>query len=69
MFTFKKKVKNSTYLYLLESYRDENHKPRNRRKYLGKIDEDGVLITSKRKLPAKIKSVRTITTKILLENL
>ena len=68
MFIIKKKVKNSIYLYLGESYRNENGQPRNRRIYLGKIDEDGILITSKRKLPINIKEIKTITKKFIFEN-
>ncbi|MBR1486368.1 MAG: hypothetical protein IJ597_03835 [Synergistaceae bacterium] len=68
MFIIDKKVKNSTYRYLAESYRDENGKPRNKRTYIGKVDDDGVLISSKRKLPAEIKEVKKTTRRILVKN-
>mgnify|MGYP007101907408 CR=1 FL=1 len=62
-----RKINNTTYVYEVKSYRDEQGRPRNKQKCLGKLDDDGVLISSKRKLPSKIKEVRTITTKFILK--
>ena len=62
-----RKVKKSVYVYEAKSFRNKEGKPRNKQRYLGKLDEDGVLITKKRKLPAKIKEVKTVTKRIIIE--
>lgn len=66
-FIIKRKIKNAIYVYEVTSYRDKNGKPRNHQKSLGRLDKNGVLISRKRKLPAKIKEVITITKKFILE--
>ena len=63
----KRKINNTTYVYEQTSYRDENGKPRNKQKCLGRLDDDGTLITSKRKLPAQITEVKTVTKKFILK--
>ncbi|MBQ3377229.1 MAG: hypothetical protein IJG62_03060 [Synergistaceae bacterium] len=62
----KRKINNAIYLIEVTSYRDENGKPRNKQRSLGKLDEDGVLISSKRHLPLQIKEVKTITKKFII---
>ena len=59
--------KNSRYVYEGTSFRNKDGKPRNHQCYLGRLDKDGVLITKKRKLPAKIKEVKTVTKRFILE--
>ena len=66
MFIIYRKIKNATYAYEVTSYRDENGSPRNKQKCLGRVEEDGTIITKKRKLPAKIFKVKRTTTKIIL---
>ena len=66
-YIIRRKVKNSVYVYECTSYRNKQGKPRSRQKYLGKLDSDGILITKKRKLPAQIREVKTITRKFILE--
>ena len=68
MFIIHRKIKNAIYAYEVTSYRDENGKPRNRQKCLGRVCEDGTIISKKRKLPAKIVKVTQITTKFILKN-
>lgn len=64
-FIIKRIINNATYIYEVTSYRDEHGRPRNKQKCLGRFNEaEGVLISSKRKLPAEIKKIRIITTKI-----
>ena len=63
----KRKVKGSIYVYEATSYRNKQGKPRSHQRYLGKLDADGVLITKKRKLPAQIKEVKTVSRKFILE--
>ena len=67
-FIIQRKIKNTTYVFEVTSYRDENGKPRNKQRSLGKLDKNGVLIASakRRKFPAEIKEVTTITKKFLL---
>ena len=67
-YIIQRKVKNTIYVYEAKSYRNKQGKPRNKQRYLGKLDKDGVLITKKRKLPAKIKEVKTVTRKFILED-
>ncbi len=67
MYIITKKVKNSTYVYLAESYRDENGQPKNRRHYIGRLDKDGTIITSKKKIPAQLVEIKTITKKFALK--
>lgn len=62
----KRKVKDSIYVYEATSYRNKEGKPRNKQRYLGKLDDDGLIITKKRKLPAQIKEYKTVTRKIVL---
>ena len=63
----KRKVKDSIYVYEATSYRNKEGKPRNKQRYLGKLDDDGVLITKKRKLPAQIKEYKTVTRRFVIE--
>lgn len=63
----KKRFRNNiTYLYEIQGYRDKDGKVKHKERCLGKLDSDGVLITKKRKLPAKIEKVRKIITKFRL---
>ena len=65
-----REINGATYAYeIKEYYRNKDGKPRNRQDYLGKVDEDGVLITKKRKLPAQIKMIRKTTTKFIFEDI
>ena len=66
-YIIRRKVKNTIYVYEGISYRNKQGKPRNHQRYLGRLDEDGVLITRKRKLPAKIKEVKRVTKRFILE--
>ena len=66
-YIIQRRVKNAIYVYEGRSYRNKQGKPRNKQRYLGRLDEDGTLITRKRKLPAKIKEVKTVTRKFVLE--
>ena len=65
-FIIQRKVKNAIYVYEGTSYRNQQGKPRNKQRYLGKLDSDGVLITRKRRLPAKIREVKTVTRRFIL---
>ncbi|MBQ7069334.1 MAG: hypothetical protein IJM82_09230 [Synergistaceae bacterium] len=67
-FIIKRKINNATYIFEVTSYRDENGNPRNKRKCLGKLDNDGVLISSKKNLPAEINEVKTITKKFVIKD-
>ena len=60
-------INNTTYVYEQTSYRNKDGKPRTKQRCLGKLDADGVLISSKRKLPAHIKEVKTVTRKFIIE--
>ena len=62
----KRKINNAIYLIEVTSYRDENGKSRNKQRSLGRLDDDGVLISSKRRLPAQIKEVKKITKKFIM---
>ena len=66
-FITKRIINNTTYVYENTSYRDKNGKPRNKQRCLGKLDDDGVLISNKKKLPVQIKEVKTIKKKFILE--
>ncbi|MBQ7559399.1 MAG: hypothetical protein IJT20_04035 [Synergistaceae bacterium] len=66
-YIIKEKRKNSTYVYEGTSFRNENGSPRKKKRYLGRLDKDGVLITTKRKIPAGIKEVKTIRKKFIIE--
>ena len=64
-----REINNAKYVIeIVKSYRNKEGKPRNKQRSLGRLDEDGVLITNKRKLPAQIKKVRRITTKFIFED-
>jgi len=65
---YKERVRNNTkYLYEIQGYRDKKTgKVKHKERCLGKIDEDGALITRKRKLPAQVVKVRKIITKFKL---
>ena len=67
----KRKINNAIYVYeIIKSYRDKKTgKPRNKQRCLGRLDEDGALITKRRKLPAKITMIRKTTTKLLFEDI
>ena len=67
-FIIKEKRNNSTYVYEAESYRDKDGKTKRKKKYLGRLDKDGTLISSKTNLPVQIKEVKTITKKFKLIN-
>ena len=64
-----RKIKNTTYVIEVTSYRNKEGKPRNKQRCLGKLDEDGVLISSKRKLPAEIKEVKTIRKRFIVKTI
>ena len=66
-FIIHRKTKNATYIYIVTSYRNKQGKPRNHQKCLGKLNNDGVLISTKKRLPSQIKEVVTITKKFILE--
>ena len=65
---YKERIRNNTkYLYEIQGYRDKKTgKVKHKERCLGKIDEDGALITRKRKLPAEVVKVRKIITKFKL---
>ena len=63
-----RKINNATYIVESISFRDKKGRPRSKQKCLGRLDDDGVLISSKRKLPAQIKKVRTVKTKYIIED-
>lgn len=69
MYIIKEKRNNSTYIYEATSYRDEEGRPRKKKKYLGKLDDNGVLISTKTNLPAEIKEVKTTTKKFIIQAL
>lgn len=65
-----KKINNTVYVYEVTSYRDKKtRKVKNKWKILGKLDDDGVLISSKRKLPGVIKEVKTVRKRFIFEPL
>ena len=62
----KKKIKNAIYIYEVKSFRDKHTKKvKTKWIYIGKLDEDGSIITRKRKLPAKLVKVTKSTQYIL----
>ena len=62
----RKNINNATYIYEVKSFRDKNTKKiKTKWTYLGKLDEDGSIITSKRKLPAHLVKVTKSTQHIL----
>ena len=68
-YIIQRKVRKAIYVYECTSYRNKAGKPRNHQRYLGRLDKDGVLITKRRKLPAKIKEVKTVTRRFILEDI
>ena len=68
-YIIQRKVRKAIYVYECTSYRNKAGKPRNHQRYLGRLDKDGVLITKRRKLPAKIKEVKTITRRFILDDI
>ena len=65
-YIIRRKVRKAIYVYECTSYRNKDGKPRSKQKYLGKLDSDGVLISSKRKLPVQITEVKTIKKRFIL---
>ena len=63
-----RKINNTTYIIEIESYRNKEGKPRNKQRCLGKLDIDGVLISTKRKLPIQIKEVKTVRKRIIIRD-
>lgn len=63
----KRTINNATYVIEVTSYRDKDGKPRNKQRCLGRLDDDGTLITTKRKLPAEIHEVKTVTQKFIVK--
>ena len=63
----KRKINNVIYVYQEKSYRDELGRPRTKQKCLGKLDNNGVLILSRKRnpknLPAAITKYKLIITK------
>lgn len=70
-FIIKRVINNATYMYEITSYRNEDGKPRNKQRCLGRIGEDGVLIVrkKKRKIPTKVKEIKTTRRKIIFEEI
>ena len=68
-YIIQRKVKNAIYVYEGRSYRNKQGKPRNKQRYLGKLDSDGTLITRKRKLPAQIREVKTVTRRFIIDDI
>ncbi len=64
-----REINNAIYLIECTSYRDKNGKPRNKQKCLGRLDADGAVISSRRKLPSQITKVKQTTTKFILKNI
>jgi len=64
----KERLRNNTkYLYEIQGYRDKkNGKVKHKERCLGRVDEDGFLITKKRKLPVQVVKVRKVITKFEL---
>ena len=62
-----RKINNTTYLIEVTSYRDKDGKPRNKQKCLGKLDVDGILISTKNKLPIQIKEVKIVKKKFVVQ--
>ena len=65
----KRVINNTTYVYEIQGYRDKNGKVKHKERCLGKLDSDGVLITTKKNIPVQIEKVRKITTKFNLMTL
>ena len=61
----KRIINNTTYVYEESSYRDRNGKPRTKQRCLGKLNENGELISKKKlcELPSEILQVQKIITK------
>ncbi len=69
-FIIKRKIRNTTYVYEVTSYRDKRTgKPKNHQRCLGKLDADGVLISSKRRLPAEIKEIKIVKRKFIVKDI
>ena len=68
-YIIRRKVRKAIYVYECTSYRNKEGKPRSKQKYLGKLDNDGILITSKRKIPVQITEVKTITKRFILNEI
>ena len=66
-YIIQRKVRKAIYVYECTSYRNKEGKPRSKQKYLGRLDSDGVLISSKRKLPVQITEVKTVKKKFILK--
>ena len=66
-YIIQRRVKKAIYVYEGKSYRNKQGKPRNKQRYLGKLDDDGILITRKRKLPAQIKEYKRVTKHIIID--
>ena len=66
-YIIRRQVKKAIYIYEGRSYRNKKGRPRNKQRYLGRLDDDGVLITRKRKLPAQIKEYKRVTKHFILE--
>ena len=67
----KRKINNVIYVYQEKSYRDKLGRPRTKQKCLGKLDNNGVLILSKKRnpenLPATITKYKIIITKFRIK--
>ena len=55
----KRKINNVIYVYQEKSYRDELGRPRTKQKCLGKLDNNGVLILSRKRNPKNLPAVIT----------
>ena len=65
----KRLINNITYLYEIQGYRDKkNGKVKHKERCLGRLDDDGTLITNKKNLPAQVEKVRKIITKFNLRD-
>ena len=64
-----RKIKKTTYVIEVTSYRNKEGKPRNKQRCLGKLDDDGVLISSKTKLPAQITEVKKVVKRFIVKEL
>ena len=67
----KRKINNVIYVYQEKSYRDKLGRPRTKQKCLGKLDNNGVLILSKKRnpenLPATITQYKITITKFRIK--
>ena len=66
-YILRRRVRKAIYVYECTSYRNKQGKTRSKQHYLGKLDDDGVLISAKKKLPSQIREVKTITKRFILE--